>query len=196
MLSSFKYIMGTLLAKRIIWILLFLETTQMLCIIRRIHDLNYQDILSELAYSLLYTGLALSTCYYGYGILYIYSGGPCNEFLCRLCGASLQAWLRLSFVMLLPWSLKVFQELGQHAFSLFECLANGELSNIILLFSLTLFLLQVILFIISCFIAIRHHNNLANALQLTENIQNHELLSYAQAVNHALGFEMFQIPPT
>ncbi|XP_032592226.1 uncharacterized protein LOC116805281 [Drosophila grimshawi] len=181
-------------ANRIRLICVLLETTQILGIIQPINERDNYNIPFQLAYSLLYTGFALTSFYYAYGIIHLRSAGPINDFLCRLCGASLSVWLRFNFLMIVPWALKICLELNEQSSHLWKLLTHPELVSYLFLFcGLTIFLAQLTFFMAGCFFAIGYLKKLKYALQITQDRENHELRNYAQALNQSIGFEMIQI---
>ncbi|KAH8306661.1 hypothetical protein KR044_006046 [Drosophila immigrans] len=173
------------------WLFVILETTLLLGVIQPFNKLAYQDVPRELAYSLLYTGCAMSTFYYGYGIVQLRTAGACYDFLCRICGASLKVWKLLGFLMLLPWGLKICEQLKIS--SDFLCL-NIDFPNIDMIFGLIVLVAQVLSLCTALMFSINHSNKMTTVLRINQPRHNQELRAYAQALNRSLGFEMIRVP--
>lgn len=179
------------------WLFVILETTLLLGVIQPVkEELAYRAMPRELAYSLLYSGFAMSTFYYGYGIVQLRTIGPLNDFLCRICGSSLKVWINYSFLMMLPWSLKVLEQIEENFRCLWKCIADNdnEVAYIYLSLGITCFLAQLIFLSISFISAIKYSYQLTSSLHINQIIGNHEIRAYAQSLNNSLGFDMIQIP--
>lgn len=181
--------MSLLAEKCPILITFLLETTLILGILQPLNVFVYH----EMAYSLLYSGFALSSFIYGYGIVHIRSICALNDFLSRLCGVSLQVWQRLGFLTLLPWILKALDNLKEHSLRLREYRVEDETSILFLCCELLILTAQLICFNISLFLAIHYRNKLKNNLRITANMDNLEGRAYVQALNQSFGFEMIRI---
>ncbi|XP_023160595.1 uncharacterized protein LOC111592544 [Drosophila hydei] len=187
MLYRLKNTFYALRANRVFLIFVLLETSQLLGIVQS----DFEDMAYEVFFSLIYTSFSLSSCFYGYGIVDLRKLGPRGKLLRGICGASMKLWQRLSFLMLLPWSLKVLQQIEQTASN---CLLNEHLSDMELLSGLTILASQLTLFVATQLLTIRLHRRLKNALKLTQYRENYEIRNYAQAINNSFGFDMFEIP--
>lgn len=181
--------MNILAEKCNIWITFLLEMTLILGILQPVNKFVYH----EMAYSLLYSGFALSSFIYGYGIVHIRSICTLNEFLSRLCGVSLQVWHSLGFLTLLPWILKALDNIKEHSLRLREYRVEDEASFLLLCCELLILTAQLILFNISFSFAIYYRKKLKNNLRITAIMENHEGRAYVQALNQSLGFEMIRI---
>lgn len=187
-----RQISTVLNSQPIFWLFIIMETTILLGFIQTVNELVYRDVLRKLVYSLLYSGFAKSTFYYGYGVVQLRTVGPLNDVLCRICGSSLKVWRLLSFLMLLPWSLKVLEQLGDNYLRLSEALSDNKQSHV---FIGIVFLLAQLIFLGLAFIfGINYIYKLNSVLRINQIRNNHVIHAYAQALNHSLGFEMIQIP--
>ncbi|XP_051857997.1 uncharacterized protein LOC132798150 [Drosophila nasuta] len=174
------------------WLFIILESTVLLGIIQPFNELTYRDMPREIAYSLLYTGCAMSTFYYGYGIVLLRTTGSCNDFLCRICGASLKIWNTFSFLMMLPWSMKIYAQIDKIS----SCILSSinQHPNIHVIFGDIILVSQLLLLWISLIFAIIHGYNMTTGLRINQPRRNQELRAYAMALNRSLGFEMIRIP--
>lgn len=180
----------SLLENPTIWISCLLETTLMLGVLRPVDAFVHREI----AVSLLYSGFAVTSFQYGYGIVHLRLIYTLNDFLSRLCGVSVKVWQRLGFLTLLPWMLKALADIKEHSLRLREYRVEDEESFLLLCCELLLLTAQLIYFNISLLFAINYRHKMQNNLRITRNMEGHEMLAYVQAVNQSFGFEMIQIP--
>ncbi|XP_043645185.1 uncharacterized protein LOC122614627 [Drosophila teissieri] len=150
--------------------------------------------LRELAWSPLFSGFAMGAMFYGYGLLHLPSKGPFGRFFSRLRSAGLAVWQQGSPVMLVPWTMKVAQNLSLFPCHMWQCLAKDaflEADNCLLLVFLAVVLWNylLILAIFSLVLAVRLNLQMMGARHI-ENGGNHELRAYVRGINELLGFEM------
>lgn len=179
-----------LLENPTIWISCLLETTLMLGSLRPVNAFFYREV----AVGLLYSGFAVTSFQYGYGIVHLRSFCALNDFLSRLCGMSVKVWQRLGFLTLLPWMLKALDNIKEHSLRLREYRVEDEETFLLLCCELVLLTAQLIYFNIAFLFAINYRHKLQNNLRITAHVEGHEMLAYIQAVNQSFGFEMIQIP--
>ncbi|KAH8248887.1 hypothetical protein KR032_004027, partial [Drosophila birchii] len=146
--------------------------------------------LSDLAYSPLLSVCAMSTMFYGYGLVYLRVDGCLDSFLSRIRRASLSVWDRCSLLMFLPWLLGV----GEGLFRIpFYQVVNpyGFLGiNYTMLTLMALYFWYCVLFLAlgSFFLAIQVNRQLRRSRHI--RITEPEMYDYAQRINELNGFEI------
>ncbi|KAH8279974.1 hypothetical protein KR054_012556 [Drosophila jambulina] len=154
---------------------------------------NLKCKLSELAYSPLLSGSAMSTMFYGYGLVYVQADGCLDSFLSRIREASLSVWDWCGPVMFLPWLIRVGQGLFRFPFFQVED-ANGiGGSNTTLLTILAVYFWSCVLFLAlgSLFMAIKVNRQLIRFRRV--RFMEPEIVDYARRINELTGYEIIQL---
>ncbi|XP_039501766.1 uncharacterized protein LOC120458242 [Drosophila santomea] len=149
--------------------------------------------LGELAWSPLFSGFAMGAMFYGYGLIHLPSKGLLGGFFSSLRSAGLSVWQQCSPVMLVPWTMKVAQNLSLFPCHMWECLAKDvflEADNCLWLVFLAVVLWNylLILAIASLVLAVRLNLQMMCARHIGNG--DHELRAYVRGINELLGFEM------
>ncbi|KAH8334365.1 hypothetical protein KR059_009268 [Drosophila kikkawai] len=153
--------------------------------------------LSGLAYSPLLSASAISSLFYGYGLVYLNTAGCLDNFLSRIRKASLSVWDRFGYVMFLPWLLGVGQ--GLFHFPYYEVEDAYDIGTInfkldfwyfrlVLALGSFLMAFRLLLTLGSFLIAFRVYRQMIRSRYI-QNIEP-EILDYARRINELAGFEI------
>ncbi|XP_020807001.1 uncharacterized protein LOC110183152 [Drosophila serrata] len=149
--------------------------------------------LSDLIYSPLLSGCAMSALFHGYGLVYFQVDGCLDEFLCKIRNASLTVWDCSASLMFLPWLIRVGDGLIRFPFYKVESGygVGGVNFRMLTMLAVCFWCCLLFLTVASLLLAVNINRQLKRYRRV--RAVDPELIDYAQRINALNGFELIRI---